>query len=242
MADPSLLAFSFSLGAAAFFSPCGFPMLPAYLAYYLPRPGEEGADAPRGAGRALLRGLGGGALAGLGAFTVLVLIGLAAVALGAPFKERVVLLELVGGLLVLALGVATLAGRGPSVRLALRPSRKRDAAGLALFGALYAGVAASCVAPLLLSVLVLAFRAPSPAEGALYVAAYALGLASLLVAVTALVATAQDALVKRMKRVLPYVEKAGGVLLVLVGLYLVYYWASVEYGLPAPPSWTPPLP
>lgn len=237
MADPSLVLFSFSLGAAAFFSPCGFPMLPAYLAYYLPR----GADGERGMGRALLRGLAGGALAGAGAFLVLLLIGAAAVALGAPFKQRVVLLELVGGLLVIGLGVATLLGRGPSARLALRPSRRQDALGLAGFGALYAGVAASCVAPLLLSVLVLALGAPTPLDGALYVLAYALGLATLLMLATALVATAQDALLARMKRILPHVEKASGVLLVLVGLYLVYYWASVEFGLPPPPTWTPPF-
>ena len=237
MADPSLVLFAFSLGAAAFFSPCGFPMLPAYLAYYLPRRGGEA----EGRGGALLRGLAGGALAGLGAFLVLALIGAAAVALGAPFKERVVLLELFGGLLVLALGVATLLGKGPSATLALRPSRKRDALGLALFGALYAAVAASCVAPLLLAVLVLAFGAASPVDGALYVAAYAAGLAALLMAATALVATAQDALLGRMKRALPHMEKVSGVLLVLVGCYLIYFWASLEFGLPAPPTWTPPF-
>lgn len=237
MADPALVLFSYSLGAAAFFSPCGFPMLPAYLAYYLPRrgAGEEGVL------RALLRGVGGGALAGLGALLVLLLIGGAAIALGAPFKQNVLLLELVGGLLVLALGVATLLGKGPSATLALRPSRKRDALGLAAFGALYAAVAASCVAPLLLSVLVLAFSAPTPIDGALYVLAYAAGMATLLVAVTALVATAQDAFVAGMKRALPWMEKASGVLLVAVGLYLVYFWASVELGLPTPPTWTPPF-
>jgi cytochrome c-type biogenesis protein len=237
VADPALLVFSFSVGAAAFFSPCGFPMLPAYLAYYRPRRGEgEG-----GTGRALLRGIAGGALAGLGALVVLGLIGAAALALGAPFKRNVVLLELAGGILVLALGVATLLGRGPSATLALRPSQKRDALGLALFGGLYAAVAASCVAPLLLGVLVLAFAAPSPLDGALYVLAYALGMASLLVAATALVATAQDALLAGLKRALPWMEKASGALLVAVGLYLVYFWASVEYGLPTPPTWTPPF-
>lgn len=246
MADPALLAYCFSLGAAAFFSPCGFPMLPAYLAYYLPREGAadegEGGPARRGLLPALLRGLGGGALAGLGALLVLGAVGAAALLVGAPFKERVILLELAGGLLVIGLGVATLLGRGPSVTLALRPSRKRDALGLLLFGGLYAGVAAGCVAPLLLAVLVLALRAPSPLDGAAYVGAYALGLALLLVVVTVLVALAQDAILARLRRALPHVERAGGVLLVLAGLYLVYYWASVQHGLPAPPSWTPPLP
>lgn len=225
MPDWALLAFNFSLGAAAFFSPCGFPMLPAYLGYYLPRH----ADAPPGFARALGRGLAGGALAGVGAFAVLGAIGALALALGAPFKARVLDLELVGGLLVLALGALALAGRGPSFRIALQPSRKRNAWTLVGFGALYAAVAASCVAPLLLGVAVEAFAAPTVSDAALLVAAYALGLALLLVGVTVLVATAQEVVLRDLKRVLPFAQRASGVLLVAVGLYLVAYWARASF-------------
>lgn len=227
MPDLSLLAFNFSLGVLAFFSPCGFPMLPAYLAYYLPRgEGEDGPSPPTAA--SLARGLAGGALAATGALLVLGAIGGLAVALGAPFKQRVVWLELAGGLVVLALGVLVLTGRGPSVKLGLAPSRRRGALGLVAFGALYAGVAASCVAPVFLGVLLSALGAPTPLDGLLQVGAYAVGLAGLLVAVTVLVAASQDAALRALKRVLPHVERASGVVLVLVGLYLVSYWARVE--------------
>lgn len=236
MADPSILAFSFSLGAAAFFSPCGIPMLPAYLAYYLPRGAQD--EAPHAA---LLRGLGGGALAGLGAMLVLLAIGGLAALLGAPFKERVVLFELAGGVLVIGLGLAMLTGRGPALRMSLQPRRRRDALGLMAFGALYATVAASCVVPLLLTVLYFAFRAANPLEGALYVGAYALGLALLLVAATLAVATTQRALLQRMKAWAPRIEKVSGVLLVAAGLYLIWFWAAAEFGIDAPPTWTPPF-
>src|SRR5581483_10317357 len=127
MADPALLSFSFLLGAQAFFSPCGFPMLPAYLAYYLPRaPGES-----RGLGVA--RGLAGGAWAALGAFVVLALVGALAAALGAPFKARVADLELLGGVVVFALGALVLAGRAPSFAVGLAPSQKRGARALVAF-------------------------------------------------------------------------------------------------------------
>jgi cytochrome c biogenesis protein CcdA len=197
-------------------------MLPAYLAYYLPRDG----DAPPGLGRGLLRGLGGGALAALGAFAVVAAVGGLAALLGAPFKARVADLELVGALVVLALGVLTLAGKGPSLRIGLRPSQRRSAWALAGFGALYAAVAASCVAPPFLALLVQAFSAPSLVDGGLLVLAYAAGLCGLLLAVTVLVATAQETVVRGLKRAMPFVERASGVVLVLVGIYLLWYWRA----------------
>lgn len=224
MAEPGLLLFTLTLGALAFFSPCGFPMLPAYVAYYLPRAGESRAPLPR----AILRGLGGGALAAAGALAVLAAIGGAAVALGAPFKERVLLLELVGGLVVVALGALVLSGKGPSFRVPLRPARRQDALGLFAFGALYAGTAAGCVAPVFLFVLFSAAAAPTPVDGAIQVGAYAVGLGGMLVALTVLVATAQETFVRGMRRVLPHVERLSGIALILVGLYLVAYWARVE--------------
>ena len=221
MADPSLLAFDFALGVAAFFSPCGYPMLPAYVAYYLPR---EGEGRPAGA---LLRGLGGGLLAALGALLVVGAIGALAALLGEPFKARVVHLELAGGLAIAALGVLVLLGRGPSVRLALRPATARGALGLLSFGALYALVAASCVAPVFLGVLFQALAAPTRADAALALLSYAAGMGALLVAVTVLVATAQRRALALLRKALPHVEKASGAVLVAVGAYLVYYWARV---------------
>lgn len=221
LVDAPILALNLVAGVLAFFSPCGFPMLPAYLAYYLPR-GE-----PAGA-RALARGLGGGALAALGALSVLIAIGALAVALGEPFRERVLLLELVGGLVVLGLGVLTLLGRAPSFRVGIQPAQARGAAGLVAFGALYAAVGAGCVAPVFLAILFDAFSAPGAAEGALRVGVYAFGFAATLVVVTVLVATTQGAALAFLRRALRHVERASGIVLVAVGSYLVWYWAHVE--------------
>lgn len=238
MVDASDLAFHFSIGVAAFFSPCGFPMLPAYLAYYLP----QAEEAPRGLRSALARGASAGALAALGAFLVLLTIGGLALWIGTPFKERVSDIELLGGIIVLTLGVLMLTGRGPSVKVPLSPSRARNAFAIFGFGALYAGVAASCVAPLLIFVLFRSFAAPTFVDGFLLMGAYAAGLASLLLTVTILVATAQTAIVARMKRVLPYVERGAGVVMVFVGAYLIVYWAGLQYGFYVPALPVPSLP
>lgn len=232
MVDAALLAYSFTLGLFAFFSPCGLPMLPAYVAYYLPR----GLGEPPGLARAALRGLGAGLLAALGALVVLFAIGGLALVLGAPFKARVVLLELVGGIVLVTLGALMIAGRGPSLSLGLAPAKGRGALALVGFGALYAATASACAAPVLLGVLFPAFASASLAEGLLQVLAYASGLALLLALASVLVATSQVRLVAAMRRVVPHVEKAMGTLLVAAGVYLAWYWAAVDLGLPAPPA------
>lgn len=234
MVDATILAYNFTLGLLAFFSPCGFPMLPAYIAYYLPR----GDGAPSAAGN-LARGFGGGLLAALGAMLVLLAIGALAIALGAPFKARVALLELVGGIVLVALGALMILGRGPSLKVGLSPRRSRGALSLLGFGALYAATASACVAPVLLGVLFPAFAAPL-AEGLLQILAYAAGLALLLVATSVAIALSQDKLVRAMRRVVPHVEKVMGALLVGAGIYLAWYWAAVELGIPAPPTMPAP--
>lgn len=232
MVEPGLLAYDFTLGLFAFFAPCGSAMLPAYLAYYLPR--GNGEHAPPIATR-IAQGLAGGVLAALGAFLVLLAIGALAVTLGAPFKENVLWLELFGGIVVIVLGTLMILGRGPSLKLPVRASQKKGALSLIGFGALYAATASSCVAAVFLAVLIPAFSAPI-VDGILQVGAYALGLSVVLLAASVLVALSQGALVRAMRRVVPHIEKASGALLVAAGLYLVWYWAAAQYGFPAPPS------
>lgn len=229
MVDGGLLAFNFTLGVLAFFSPCGFPMLPAFIAYYLSGDATARGAATGRTTRGLARGLGGGALAALGALAVLAAVAALAVAIGAPFKARVLLLELVGGLVVIALGVATLAGRDVSFTPRVTATPRKGPVGLLVFGALYAGASAGCVAPAFITVVYQAISAPTVAEGALYVGAYAAGFTLLLLSVTVAVALAGAGLVRRLNVVLPYVKPVAGVVLVAVGLYLVWYWADIEY-------------
>lgn len=231
MAEAGILAYNFLLGLFAFFAPCGFPMLPAYIAYYLPRDVTD-TSTPR----ALARGFAGGLLAATGAFLALLAIGTLAITLGAPFKARVAWLELVGGLIVITLGTLMILRRGPSLKVALRPSQTRSALSIFGFGALYAATASSCVAPVLLGVLFPAFAAPSLLDGILQIGAYAAGMSILLLAASILIALSQERLLRSMRRILPHVEPVMGTLLIAAGVYLIWYWAAVQFGIPAPPS------
>jgi len=223
--DASLVSLAFGLGFATFFSPCGLPMLPAYIAYYLPR----GDDATRvGPARAAARGLGAGVIAAAGAVLVLGLIIGGAFALGAPFKRNIIHFEAVGGLILLVLGVLILTGKGPSFTLPVTPSQKKGAAGLFSFGALYAGVGASCSGPIIIGAVTLFLAQDALADTLALAGAFVAGFVGIFVGITVLIATSQDTLVTRIRRLIPHIERITGVVLVLVGSYLLYYWARVE--------------
>jgi cytochrome c biogenesis protein CcdA len=69
MPDIGFLVFALSAGAVATLNPCGFAMLPAYLAYFPGR--EDGLDPPGG----LAAGVQGGAAMAFGVLAVFSAIG-----------------------------------------------------------------------------------------------------------------------------------------------------------------------
>lgn len=226
----SSLAFAFGAGLLAPLNPCGFAMLPAFLGYYL---GEAPRDevVPSSFAR-LVQGFAVGAAVSLGfagAFAgaaLLVSLGLRSLVTYVPWAAAVI------GLVLVALGVAVIAGR----TLALRPiERFRPAQGrafrrMALFGAAYATASLSCTLPILLVVVAQALATSNPLGILGVLAAYAAGAATVLTAVSVSTALARGAVARRLRRVLPYVGRLGGVLLVASGLYLVAYWLPVLTG------------
>lgn len=230
------LAFAASLGAATFFAPCAFPLLPGYLAFYL----GTGAGGPGAASRAagsvepggvdatttrLRRAALLGVAASAGFLAVFGAVGGAVAAVGTGALSEVSLLEPVVGLVLVVLGVATATGRVPSWELAL-PGRRRAVAGFFLFGVGYAATAAGCTAALFVAAVGTGLAA-GPALGAATLLAYAGGMSAVLVAVTVLASLGRDRLLRVLSRSTGRVERVAGVLLALagavqVGLYL--FW------------------
>jgi hypothetical protein len=66
-------------------------------------------------------------------------------------------------------------------------------------------------------------RSGSTLDGLLVYVAYAAGIALVVGVLAVAVALANSTLIDRMRRVLPYVNRISGVVLVVVGLYVGYY-------------------
>ncbi|MFB6079767.1 MAG: cytochrome c biogenesis protein CcdA [Haloferacaceae archaeon] len=174
------VTFAFGAGVATFFSPCAYPLLPGYVGYYASRTAPDREGAP--VGGALARG----AAASVGVLAVFGVLLAAIAAVGQTAVARMTLLEPVVGLVLVVLGVATLADRMPDVEVAL-PKRRTTVAGFVAFGAVYAVAAAGCVLPVFAGVVIQALALPLPGSLAV-VGAYAVGIAALMTAVTVVTA------------------------------------------------------
>jgi ABC-type nickel/cobalt efflux system permease component RcnA len=61
-------------------------------------------------------------------------------------------------------------------------------------------------------------------------AAYGIGMGTMMLALALLAGGARDRLVKTMRRALPRMQQISGVLLVIAGVYLSYYWLRILFG------------
>lgn len=219
------LTLAFAAGTVATVNPCGFALLPAYLARRLaPAAGERSRAVALA--QALLVGV-----ATTGGFTaVFALVG-AAIALGARFLTAVLpWAGLAIGVALAAAGVAVLAGSHLAVRLPLR--RVRSQAGLRgdfVFGVGYGTASLSCALPVFLAAAGTALTG-GLAVSVLAFCAYAAGMGAVLTALAVAAALAREGMARTLRRTLPYVERASGGLLLLAGAYVVYYWAFALRG------------
>ncbi|MGI9603692.1 MAG: cytochrome c biogenesis protein CcdA, partial [Acidimicrobiales bacterium] len=86
-----------------------------------------------------------------------------------------------------------------------------------------------CTAPLFLIQVVGSFTREGVVGGLLTYLAYAVGMGSVIVFLTIGLAVARGGIARNMRRVLPYVNRVSGALLVLAGIYLALYgWWEVR--------------
>ena len=229
-----ILAFAFMAGAVTTVNPCGFALLPAYLARRLA--GDISAEP--NAANAVGRAIGVGAVT-TGGFVLVFGAAAAALSLGAFWLMRG--MPVVGFAIGLALiGVGLIALTGRHIRLDfgfLRPSPAPEGAsglrGDFLFGAAYGAASLSCTLPILLSVTSTALSG-GIVNSAVNFTAFALGMGTVFTALAVAAALSRDGLARRFKQTLPSINRASGALVTVAGLYVTYYWGFVLFEPQAP--------
>lgn len=217
------IGLAFAAGLVATINPCGFAMLPAYLVLVVR--GEPTADGPGlvSVGRALAATV---AMA-LGFLTVFSVFGVLTVSAATTVQRYLPYLTLLIGIALIALGFWLLLGRELTL-LTAKPLGRQWAptariGSMYSYGVSYAIASLSCTIGPFLAVTAAGFRGGSIIGGASIYLAYVAGL-TLVVGVLAITAaSASSALIDRMRRILPYINRISGALLVLVGLYVGYY-------------------
>ncbi|WP_440104700.1 cytochrome c biogenesis CcdA family protein [Streptosporangium sp. H16] len=212
------LALALAAGTVAAFNPCGFAMLPAYLTLLI----AEGGPARGGPiARALL--LSAAMTAGF--VTVFGLFGVIVTALAVSVGRYLPWVTIVIGVLLAGLGVWLLTGRELLLRLPGTAAGRPATSPLSLYGygVSYAVASLSCTVGPFLAVTSASLSGAGLLGGVAAFVAYALGMGLVVAVLSLAVVLARGAAVARLRRLLPYVSRASGGLLLLAGLYVVYY-------------------
>lgn len=214
------LLFAFVAGMVATVNPCGFAMLPAYVSMFLG--GNEGDEAPPG----VVTGLRVGFSVTVGFLVLFSAVGLLVSAGLQWMLSFVPWVALVIGASLLGIGIAVIRGYHLTARvIGMKKRQGRSFLAMAGFGVAFGTASISCTLPIFLAVVGLSARTPSLVYGWSVFVAYAVGMGVVLAAIAVALATSRQVLVTRMQRILPYVERIGGWLLVASGLFIMYYWA-----------------
>ncbi len=214
------LAYAFGVGLVAAFNPCGFAMLPAYLSYFL---GLEGAHPDQRA--SVFRALAVGLSVTLGFLVVFGLIGIVLKGSMDTIQSRLPWVTMLLGIGLVLLGIWFLIGRTITLPIP-KPARGADSRELwsmFAFGVSYALVSLSCTIPTFLVAVTATFEESNFISGVAVYLAYGLGMGLVLMVLTMAIALAEQGLVRNLRRVLPYVNRVSGALLVLAGAYVAYY-------------------
>jgi len=227
--DTLPVGYAFGAGMMSAVNPCGFTLLPVYLALFL------GTKEQRFHERPLLlrlgRALGIAGVVSLGFVLLFGMIG-GLVAAGARFVIAAMpwISVAIGAGLVL-LGAWMLAGRHVASAALLRLGTRLSAGqsgGLRsyfLYGLTFGVCSVSCTLPVFLVVVGSAAAAGGGVAALAQFVGYGLGMGAVVTALTLAVAFLKEGvLVRGVHRAMPYLHTATAVFVSAAGLYILYYW------------------
>lgn len=218
------VAFSAAAGMLAAFNPCGFALLPGYLALFL---GPQGSTS-----QTVRRSLVVAGAVTTGFVAVFGAVGAAVAVLSLGFGPWLSVVTLVAGAVLFVVGVVLITGRHvpapvPRARLAVNGSTL----GMVAYGVIYATVSLSCTLPVFIAAVVSAFAVPgtSPMTGLAAALAYAVGMGLVLAALALVVGLLGRGALTRTRHLTRHVGRASGVVILTAGLYVLWYgWVEIH--------------
>lgn len=213
------LVFALGAGMLATVNPCGFAMLPGYLTMVIAGGGEAGRGARVG------RALAASALMTAGFVAVFGTFGLLSLPLRGVLQQYLPVVTIVIGVVMVVVGALLLAGRQLTLLLP-KPARGAPSTrvvSMAGYGVAFAVASLSCTIGPFLAATGIALRGGDLTTGITTFVAYAVGMGMVVAVLAVAAALASTAVAAGIRRVLPYVPRIGGVLLLVTGAYVGYY-------------------
>jgi cytochrome c-type biogenesis protein len=203
-------------------------MLPAYLSLYLGLDEKDKVGRLPGARLVHAAGVGSSVSAGF-----ILLFAVAGLVISAGGRVLITAMPWLGGLVglgLIVLGIALLAGRSWSPALfeqladRIGPGGATTQRGFFLFGVAYGLASLSCTLPIFLVVVGNALTRGDLLGSMVQFLSYALGMATVVVSLTLALGVFKAGLVQGLRRVVPYVQRASAVLLLIAGASIILYW------------------
>ncbi|SDI84728.1 cytochrome c biogenesis CcdA family protein [Natribacillus halophilus] len=226
-------------GVVSFFSPCIFPLVPAYLAQLT---GTNISDGAVNAERRIIMSRSVGFIVGF--TTIFLLMGASATLIGEWFQMYSGALEQIGGIIIILFGlqmtgVISLRSLMTEKRFGNKsPKKSTSFLGSVAFGLVFAAGWTPCIGIVLGSILALASTEGSMLAGSGMLFVYSMGLGLPFMAVSLIYARSLNKL-SRLNRFLPIVQQSGGVIMIIFGILLFsgYFQVISSYLARISPGW-----
>jgi cytochrome c biogenesis protein CcdA len=219
------MTLSFLRGMVATVNPCGFILLPTYLMYFLGMQGQM----PGGQRASIRRALLVASALSAGFMSVFIAVGLVSFHFTNWLVQNAKYATAVIGIALVVLGVAMLAGyRLPIGTPHLDAGGRSTGVGsMFVFGIAYAVASIGCTIGLFLPTL-FAVRSEGIAVSIARVAAYGVGMALVVTALTVALAMANTGLLRVLRSGMRHVQTIAAVFVIISGAYLMYYFWVVD--------------
>jgi cytochrome c-type biogenesis protein len=213
---------AFLAGLLSFFSPCILPLIPAYFTLIT---GFSLEDLMEKENRRTRKKVFLSTIAFVLGFSfVFILLGSSATYLGVFISKYTHIIRIIGGIIIIILGVhlsglVRISGLDFEKRIQIK-KKPVHFLGTFAIGMAFGSGWTPCIGPLLGSILILASNQETVNQGMILLSFYAAGMAIPFIIISILI-NSLLVFIKKASGILKYVNAVSGVLLILVGLFLV---------------------
>ena len=217
------LFLAFIAGLASFISPCILPLIPAYISFITGTSIKELAESNQNQ-KTLPKVFLNTSVFILGFSVIFILLGASATLLGGFILQKQKLLQVIGGIVVIVLGlhiagVFKLRYLEHEKRISLK-AHPVNIIGSFVTGVVFALAWIPCIGPILASILIYAGTQETVSKGIVLLSAYSLGLAIPFL-ITSLAINAFLNFSKKIKKYFKVISLISGIILIIIGILII---------------------